>query len=54
MQRTYLEREKARARKVLRPVYRFSLDRYECPFCVFRAKWEDTVYLHLKTCNQRH
>lgn len=45
----YIKREMARARRDRQPIYRFGTDRYECPFCRFRAKREDTVFSHLET-----
>jgi hypothetical protein len=49
---TYLENEYSRAREARRPVYRFSLDRYECPFCGERSSshWIDEIREHMKTC----
>lgn len=49
----YLEQERARGRKANRPIYRFSLDRYECPFCRFTDYDETLVWEHMPGCAAR-
>lgn len=44
----FLVEEKIRAREANRPVYRFGLDYYECPFCGWKSRDETLVNEHIQ------